>query len=180
MPLYVLDVKMESQMMTRGFGLFVDLNCGWYCHIAVLNFHIDKSSNAGTFKPKDLVKRARSGYGYSPVSDASCRGMSKGSDCSGWEQMLKTHGPFMASGKLGGADWGALGGVGHWIVIVGTDTASNVLFYKDPLQGNKIKQGTFAHMNPRIDDIVYYVPHKDAIEASRTGSTTIDRRPVRT
>lgn len=137
-----------------GLGLFFDPNCGWYSQIAQLRQRaaaLGLPGDPAQLLPKTTLMAwnpGNQGAGYS-------RQRAKPADTQEWEDMLTTHGPVVVSGKLGGADWGRAGGVGHYILIVGADPAADTLQYKDPLQGNRLKTGTFAHMDLRIDDDVY-------------------------
>jgi len=46
---------------------------------------------------------------------------------------LLEHGPFIASGKIGLANFGILGGVEHYILVVGVKIKTNEIIIYDPL-----------------------------------------------
>lgn len=136
-----------------GLGLFFDPNCGWYAQIAAMRQRAAALGLGGD--PKALQPNS-TWYGFDPNADGAhyTRNLYKPSSLIGWETLLTNNGPLIVSGKLGGADWGFLGGVGHYILIVGTDrtgpTAGHKLKYMDPLQGNVVRSGRFTHLQPRI------------------------------
>lgn len=139
-----------------GLGLFFDPNCGWYAQVAAMRQRAASLGLAGD--PKALLPKTTL-LGFDPGTDGAryTTQMNKPADAAGWEAALQQYGPIIASGKLGGADWGPLGGVGHYILIVGADATADTLQYMDPLQGNSARTGTFAHLDPRIDDDVYRI-----------------------
>jgi hypothetical protein len=112
--------------------------------------------------PRDLLPYSKCKHGFKPDSEDDRRLVvatrQKPQTALEWERFLLSNGVGIVGGKLGGADWGRFfkGGIGHMVVIVGVDTQTNELLYKDPLQGNSLKRGAFSHVNPRIDS-VYYV-----------------------
>lgn len=139
-----------------GLGLFFDPNCGWYAQVAAMQQRaaaLGVAGDARALLPKSTI------FGFSPATDGATytRHMNKPSDSAEWETKLQNHGPLIVSGALGGADWGCLGGVGHYILIVGADATADTLQYMDPLQGDRVRTGDFAHMDARIDDDVYRI-----------------------
>jgi hypothetical protein len=74
-----------------------------------------------------------------------------------WEQLLLLCGAIIVSGKVGAADWGSLGGIGHYVLIVGVDTKDKELLYKDPLKGDRLRNAAFDHMNGRMKDDTYII-----------------------
>jgi hypothetical protein len=158
----VLEVTMKSQW-GPGKGGFVDLNCGWYCEVAALTYWAERRlGKKMPANPRDLLPCSKLSHGFRPGSDDDRRlavaTRQKPQTALEWERFLLNNGAGIVGGKLGGADWGRFfkGGIGHMVVIVGVDTHTNELLYKDPLQGNSLKKGAFSHVNPRIDS-VYYV-----------------------
>ena len=141
-----------------GLGLFFDPNCGWYAQIAAMRQRAAALGLNGD--PKQLQPNS-TWYGFDPNTDGSqfTRNFYKPSSLNGWETLLANNGPLIVSGKLGGADWGFLGGVGHYILIVGTDrtgpAANHKLKYLDPLQGKAVRSGRFTHLDARINDDVF-------------------------
>ena len=149
-----------------GLGLFFDPNCGWYAQLAAmrqraLDLHLPAD-------PKPLLPKS-TWYGFDPNTDGQAYTLQLTKPTTGamstrlnwWETKLTNHGPLIVSGKLGGADWGFLGGVGHYILIVGTDRTGpphkHKLKYKDPLQGDAVRSGRFSHLDARINDDVYRI-----------------------
>ncbi|MBR0658369.1 hypothetical protein GWK15_16395 [Roseomonas oryzicola] len=143
-------------------GLLVDLNCGWYCLKAALGI---KHAIAGT--PQPHVPHPGLGHiAYDPSNSPLVTTVATPVSTAAWVAMLTNHGPVIASGKLGGADWGKIGGhrlgVGHFILINGADTALDVadggrLYYLDPLQGRFQRHDTFNHLDQRMNATVDYV-----------------------
>lgn len=162
-----------SHQWRLGLGLFFDPNCGWYAQVAAMRQRAAKlklGGDAKTLLPKSTL------YGFDPDEDGKkyTQQLTKSSaaDASArlnwWEAKLTSYGPLIVSGKLGGADWGFLGGVGHYILIVGTDRTGpahkHKLKYMDPLQGNEVRSGRFTHLDARINDEVYRI-NDDALRA---------------
>jgi hypothetical protein len=139
-----------------GLGLFFDPNCGWYAQVAAMRQRAASLGLAGD--PKALLPKTTL-LGFAPDIDGAryTTQMNKPANTAAWDAALQQHGPIIVSGKLGGADWGPLGGVGHYILIVGANIATDRLRYMDPLQGNHVRSGTFAHLDPRIDNDVHYI-----------------------
>jgi hypothetical protein len=84
----------------------------------------------------------------------------------------------IVGGKLGGADWGRFfkGGIGHMVVIVGVDTQTKELLYKDPLQGNSLKRGAFSHVNPHIESVYHVNVSKLTLDLNDLSAPTIQGR----
>lgn len=101
--------KVEMQHQWRpGVGGFVDLNCGWYCQDALLRWYCNKHNMPYAILRKS-AKRNRFSFGFSP-GDSFCYRINIPCDIQRYKQVLLTHGPVIASGKLGMADFGFLGG----------------------------------------------------------------------
>lgn len=159
-----------------------DLNCGYYCERALLDYWFQKL-NGRSYRHLNLNKTKI--LSYNPGTDHrrgevddQISGDTVPQTLSAWESLLKRVGPVIVSGKLGGADWGTWklptpmgtkkwkAGCGHYVLIVGTDTAENKICYKDPLQGDILKEKDYEHTAKRIDqDCVFYV---DNILAAKT------------
>ncbi len=161
-----------------GLGLFFDPNCGWYAQIAAMRQRA-VALNLGA-DPKPLLPKS-TWYGFDPNAEGQAYTQQLTKPTTGtmsarlnsWETKLTNHGPLIVSGKLGGADWGFLGGVGHYILIVGTDRTGpahkHKLEYMDPLQGNAVRSGRFSHLDARINDDVYRIDDN----ALRAGVATL-------
>ena len=151
-------VTMKSQW-GPGFGLFVDLNCGWYCQVAAAKWWAQSLGKKMPDDWKSFIPYSKRKFGFHPGDEGSdyATRLDKPDSAVAWEAMLMQHGPAIVSGKLGAADWGALGGVSHFILIVGADGARGELSYKDPLQGDKPCTESFAHLDGRMDDDVYVI-----------------------
>ncbi|EFD0670956.1 kinesin [Escherichia coli] len=130
---FIYKVNMKHQWRP-GIGGFVDLNCGWYCQDALLSWYCSKNNIANAIL-KQSAKRNRLNYGFSP-EDSFCYSISIPRDISFYKDALLKHGPIIASGKLGMADFGVLGGVNHYILIVSVDTKRKKIFIQDPLNIN--------------------------------------------
>ncbi|MCE9859877.1 kinesin, partial [Raoultella planticola] len=88
-----------------------------------------------------------------------CQKITIPKDIFGYKEALFKYGPVIASGKLGSADFGILGGVEHYILIVGVQTKSNNLIICDPLSvnPNKIREAkpclyNFNRFVARVND----------------------------
>ena len=150
-----------------------DLNCGYYCERALLDHWYRRLHGGNTFNHLHLVKTTI--YGYNPGHDNDMPTVQADittasiatiplATLQDWEDLLTRCGPIIVSGNLGGADWGTwrLGrkwkaGVGHYILIVGTDVALGTMDYKDPLQGDGIRTGLYTHIAKRLDDEINYI-----------------------
>jgi hypothetical protein len=162
--------RMVSQVGKIGIFLgFIDLNCGWYCQKAQLAYWFEViNGNA----PNSVPLGKGTAYGYDPEDDIAAAYQqyvqtgAKPTTVGAWRTKLQNDGPVIVSGKLGAADWGGVRGrkfgVGHFILIVGASTATNVLRYKDPLQGNAIRESNFTHINKRIGNYVYWLDQNGA------------------
>lgn len=162
-----------------GLGLFFDPNCGWYAQVAALRQRAAALGMARHFpaNPARLLPNP-SLLAFSPHDEGADLAVSirKPNDLDAWEALLQAVGPVIVSGMLGGADWGTVAakqlGVGHFVLIVGADAAAGTLDYLDPLQGNTVRTGDYARLDPRIDDWVAHINDDalmDRIAALRTG-----------
>ena len=156
------NVTMRSQW-GPGFGLFVDLNCGWYAQVAAMDWWARSLGYRMPANPNDLLPHHRTRFGFSPDDEGSdlAQTLTKPGSPQEWESLLERRGPVIVGGKLGAADWGAMGGVGHYILIVGADAGARTLSYKDPLQGDQLRTDTFAHLDARMQDDVYVIRYEE-------------------
>lgn len=141
--------KMKSQW---GFGsskFIVDLNCGWYCESAAIDYWAKKLNL--TLQENILPKETLFGYRPGTEGQKFAKAHSKPGHIKYWQQLLKSEGPLIVSGKLGAAFWLPAGG--HYILIVDVDVEQNKLKYLDPLQSSTIKSESFDYMQPRIKKI---------------------------
>lgn len=143
--------KVKSQW---GFGsgkFIVDLNCGWYCQIAGINYWAEKLNLE--LPPNILPKNAWLAYspGHEGQEFAQPEAPPNNATSSYWKQMLAVKGPLMVSGKLGAASWLPVGG--HYVLIVDVDVQENKFKYLDPLQAGAIKSDDFDSMQARIKKI---------------------------
>lgn len=137
-----------------GLGLFFDPNCGWYCQMSAIKHWVNKLNlNC----PPDILPKTTLAS-FCPCTDGKALNATynKPATADHWETLLSVRGPMTVSGKLGGADWGALGGVGHYVLIVGADATNSTLSYLDPLQGNTVKTEDFQHVQSRITSTYVY------------------------
>ncbi|HHT0377305.1 TPA: kinesin [Raoultella planticola] len=153
---YFYKVEMPNQWR-MGIGGFVDLNCGWYCQAALLSWFCVKYNIPKKYF-KEVVKYNRLSYGFDP-GKSFCQKITIPKDIFGYKEALFKYGPVIASGKLGSADFGILGGVEHYILIVGVQTKSNNLIICDPLSvnPNKIREAkpcfyNFNRFVARVND----------------------------
>ena len=154
--------KMKHQYRRGVLGI-VDLNCGWYCMVAAMTHHLGRP--LGLTEAKRRLPKS-TWLAYSPqLAGNLANSIGKPSTLAGWESRLRTFGPIVVAGKLGAADWGFLGGVGHFVLIVGADPRQGTLTYMDPLIGNKVCRGRYAHMEPRINDDDVYTINTQELEA---------------
>lgn len=130
---YFYKVEMSNQWRL-GIGGFVDLNCGWYCQAALLSWFCVKNNIPKEYF-RDVVKYNRLSYGFDPEK-SFCQKITIPKDILKYKETLLKYGPVIASGKLGGADFGILGGVDHYILIVGVKTKTQDVIIYDPLSIN--------------------------------------------
>ena len=138
-----------------GLGFFFDPNCGWYCQIAAIKHWVSKLHLTC---PPDVLPKT-SVAAYNPWMDGAslAKPHGKPTTARGWENLLHQRGPLIVSGKIGGADWGVLGGVGHFVLIVGADATADTISYLDPLQGNTVKTEDFQHVLGRMKSNAYSI-----------------------
>ena len=143
--------KLTMQHQWRpGVGGFVDLNCGWYCQDALLGGYCKKHNMPDTILRQSAkckvqsakckvqsAKRNRLSFGFSP-EDSFCYRISIPCDIQSYKQALLKHGPIIAAGKLGMADFGLLGGINHYVLIVSVDTKRKKIVIQDPLRKVRI------------------------------------------
>lgn len=157
--------KMTTQLLKPNALSLVfpiaNLNCGWYSTKAILHHWAKRlhPNNHDQRVPMPGI-RQRLWVGYDPEENGSSalqaafRPLAKPNDIHGWPALLDTYGPILTGGALGAADWRALGGVGHFLIVVGADTAANRIAYKDPLNPlDRVTWSDFDHFNPRIDSL---------------------------
>ncbi|EJH3425019.1 kinesin [Escherichia coli] len=148
---FTYKVKMRHQWRPE-VGGFVDLNCGWYC----------KKHNMSDIK----AKRNRLSFGFS-LEDSYCYEIKIPCDIQRYKQALLKHGPIIVSGKLGMADFGLLGGVNHYILIVSVDTKRGKITIQDPLNINFWMPGysgcriyDFYSVAPKIEETLVVNEYK--------------------
>ena len=117
---YRVDMKHQWR---PGIGGFVDLNCGWYCQDALLHWYCNKNK-LPYYLLKDKAKRSRLSYGFSP-EDSFCHRIFLPKNIEFYKHALLKYGPIIASGKIGMADFGFLGGVNHYVLIVSVNAKRN-------------------------------------------------------
>ncbi|EBC1279460.1 hypothetical protein ABSZ42_004880 [Salmonella enterica subsp. enterica serovar Newport] len=127
---FFYKVKMLNQWRL-GIGGFVDLNCGWYCQYALLLWYCKKN-----YLPINIFNSAveynRTSFGFDPT-DSLCRPIFIPNNIFEYRDKLLKHGPVIASGKVGLANFGALGGLRHYVLIVGVRAKTNDIIICDPL-----------------------------------------------
>lgn len=123
-------VEMSNQWRLGGGGI-VDLNCGWYCQDALLSWYCTKHRLSPDLY-KNTVKHRRMKNGFNPQhSYCLDAGVPKNIDV--LKEYLLKHGPVIAAGKVGLADFGFLGGAEHYVLVVGVRTKSRHVIIYDPL-----------------------------------------------
>ncbi|EAA4627526.1 TPA: kinesin [Escherichia coli] len=142
--MYRVDMKHQWR---PGIGGFVDLNCGWYCQDALLNWYCNKN-NLSYPLLKDKAKRSRLSYGFSP-EDSFCHRIFLPRNIECYKYALLKYGPIIASGKIGMADFGFLGGVNHYVLITSVNIKHSKITIQDPL---KFNWGRLGYSNYSIYD----------------------------
>ncbi|MEE6852578.1 kinesin [Escherichia coli :H21] len=137
---YRVDMKHQWR---PGIGGFVDLNCGWYCQDAFLHWYCNKNKLSYALL-KNNAKRCRLSYGFSP-EDSFCHRVFLPNNIECYKQALLKHGPIIAFGKIGMADFGFLGGVNHYVLIVSVNTKRNKITIQDPLNFSLGRLGYSDH-----------------------------------
>lgn len=155
---FYYKVDMSNQWRL-GNGGFVDLNCGWYCQDALLSWYSKKNRlNENIFKKS--VKFNRMKFGFNPV-DSFCNFLGTPGNIMEWKETISKRGPVIISGKLGLADFGFLGGVGHYVLVVGVRTKRRDVIIYDPLTVDFSNPGKskpsvykFDHFARRVDQVL--------------------------
>mgnify|MGYP003308475941 CR=1 FL=1 len=147
---YRVDMKHQWR---PGIGGFVDLNCGWYCQDALLHWYCNKNK-LPYYLLKDKAKRSRLSYGFSP-DDSFCHRIFLPKNIEFYKHALLKYGPIIASGKIGMADFGFLGGVNHYVLIVSVNAKRNKITIQDPLN---INFGMPGYSGCRIYDFYSVAP----------------------
>jgi hypothetical protein len=124
----------KSQWEKKGpFVTGVDLNCGWYCLMAALEYSINKLGLTNLDAPEILAPKTTK-RGFAPYQDAMeyvTKLEKDPADITAWENELTAHGPLMVARDL------AIPLIGHFVLIVGIDTDSNEVEFFDPLSAGK-------------------------------------------
>lgn len=152
-----------------------DLNCGWYCLVSVLAcwFEViyDKApvsiplpcKKLLAFDPlKDLDSAYSDAIEYSYKPDSA----------DAWEKFLSKNGPVIVSGQIGGLDFDywpdfeflRYTKAGHFILVVGASANLGLIYYKDPLVGDKIKTYLFTEFDSKINKWVFWTTKNGAIK----------------
>ena len=165
---------MVAQVGQPGLMIVIDLNCGWYCAVAMLAHWFEQLSGR---PPAEMPLPCGKICAYHPYFDThdtyagAIKWGAKPTTVAAWETHLTNNGPTIVSGKLGAADWSAIPapdgwqmGVGHFILVVGADAAAGTIAYKDPLRGDDVLHYDFADMNPRIAQNVYWTDMGGAMQ----------------
>jgi hypothetical protein len=127
---FFYKVEMSNQWRP-GFGGIVDLNCGWYCQDALLTWYCTKNK-LQKIRCKNAMQYSRMSFGFNP-EDSLCLEINIPKNINEYKVQLLKNGPIIASGKLGMANFGFFGGVGHYVLIVGVKTKTNDIIIYDPL-----------------------------------------------
>ena len=103
MPRIVYDVPMQSQMRF-GVGLFVDLNCGWYCETAAMRYWAQRYGRAMPADAREVLPYSRGRFGYSPddEGEAFATGRDKPETIDAWHDLLRLRGPTVVRGEARG------------------------------------------------------------------------------
>lgn len=158
-------------------GFVVDLNCGWYCAVAMLEYWYYVHS--GKF-PDKIPLPCKLGIGYHCHYDlnetyaGASKKMSKPGSLKEWETQLNNNGPTIVSGQVGRMDFESYSesfhsylkkkGLGHFVLVVGANAKDDIIYYKDPLVGNEKLMYKFKNFDSKIDDDVYYTDKESAIK----------------
>ncbi|EAR0283666.1 kinesin [Salmonella enterica subsp. enterica] len=127
---FFYKVKMLNQWRF-GVGGFVDLNCGWYCQNALLLWYCERN-NLPINTINSSVKYNRTSFGFNPT-DSLCRPIFISNNIFDYRDKLLKYGPIIVSGKVGLANFSPLGGISHYVLIVGVRTKTNDIIIYDPL-----------------------------------------------
>jgi hypothetical protein len=137
--------SMKSQW-TFGLGLFFDPNCGWYCQVAALDYWVKKKKIELPDPAVLAPKTTKMGYGPLKEGMRLTRKVADPGSIDKWEGLLPVLGPIIVGGNFG------LGGtIGHYLLIVGVDQASNTFEYLNPSSASKVHTKDFDWMIKHMD-----------------------------
>lgn len=162
---------MEYQRLLGGFvpGL-IDPTCGRYCLKSLLKYWCEKSG--GPRATRMIIDKPKSGWGdwiaydayddYPHAKDILIEDGYKPGSKGSWIEFLQGNGPIILAGNGLGA---ASSIVGHYILLVGVDDASDLatFHYLDPLVGNEVKTAGWLPMQENIINCLVYA-QKDILK----------------
>lgn len=157
------EAFMRSQYAAEGMP--VDLNCGRYCVESAIrwwgegsgmNLKPDIFHELPEPTPKEVkfwgISWGSVKASWSPgvEGQAFTVAIDKPTSLLKWKNAIDALGPLTVSGDLGNA---IVTYVGHYILVVGVDLATQELICKDPLKGNKTVRHAFSWIQGRIQTV---------------------------
>lgn len=148
-----LETTMTSQFkLSFPFG-FVDLNCGWYCEMAAIDYWRKKLH----LQLPDEILPKTTVLAFHPGKEGSAfvNRHNTPNTVQAWKTLIKDNGPIVASGKLGPVA-GPMR-ISHFVLVVGADVAKGVLILQDPLSASETYEGRFEGIKDDFNATVYSI-----------------------
>jgi len=143
----------------------INPQCGRFCLKSLLKYWHEKRTREVVTRVKFAKAESRSArlYGYHPwfdyqhaadiliIEQKSTETMPASS--AAWERKLQAaDGPIIVNGDGVGA---AASFIGHFILVVGADSGTDVVKFLDPLRGNVVGSESAATFCPKAAELIY-------------------------
>lgn len=156
--------KMRSQVYVQIGSLpIINPNCGWYCAEAMLAHWYQLIFGQAPKKPVPLPCKKLYGWDpythYGKLHANTIKSEAEPNDIEEWGECIGKYGPIIASGELA-----EIAGRrrGHFVLIVGVELSANALYYKDPLNGDKLLR--YNRSNVKFNNMIRCIDRGGAVK----------------